>query len=171
MAAGLLRESAPDFSDPIGLLAACHGRITDNCELLQRMCDHQDGHGADHELIAASKRVLRYFDDAAPLHHADEEQDLFPALAGEADLQSLMARLQTEHAEHDAMWQSLREDLSRIAAGHASASLTTHAVPFVRATLEHVVLENQHILPRAREVLDAETLLDIGNAMAKRRRS
>ncbi len=169
MPADLLGESAPDFSDPIGLLQACHRRIADHCELLQRMCDHQDGHGADEELIAASNRVLRYFDIAAPLHHADEEQDLFPALAGEADLRSLIARLRTEHAEQDAMWQSLRGDLTRITAGQSSASLRPRAEPFVRACLEHAALENRYILPRAREYLDAETLAVIGDAMAKRR--
>ena len=36
----LLRPAAPDFSDPLGLLAACHERMLANCALLQRMLDN-----------------------------------------------------------------------------------------------------------------------------------
>jgi hemerythrin-like domain-containing protein len=170
MPSSLLGEAAPDFSDPIGLLEACHGRIEQNCALLQRMCDHQDTQGADADLAAAAQTVMRYFDIAAPLHHADEEQDLFPALAGEADLQQLIRRLQTEHAEHEMLWQTLRTDLERLVGGHAAETLRAHAQPFIAAYRQHADIENQQILTRARQVLGGTTLARIGEAMAQRRR-
>jgi len=164
-----LGEPAPDFSDPIGLLEACHSRIAENCELLQRMCDHQDAHGADDELITAAHRVMRYFDLAAPLHHADEEQDLFPALAGGADLAPLITRLQAEHDEHEALWQGLRKELMIIVAGRRSTLLRQRVEPFTKAYLEHAEIENRQILPQARQILDSNTLARIGASMARRR--
>jgi len=169
---GLLdTEVAPDFSDPIGLLEACHGRIAQHCELLQRMCEHQDTHGADPELADAAGKVLRYFDIAAPHHHADEERDLFPALAGETDLAELIAQLQAEHEQHDRLWQTLRQDLHKVTNGQVAPALRQHTNPFVEAYLQHAEIENQHILPRARSVLDTETLAAIGTAMATRRQN
>ena len=40
-------------------------------------------HGVDADAVAGARRVARYFDSAAPLHHADEELDLFPLLASD----------------------------------------------------------------------------------------
>lgn len=166
----LLGEPAPDFSDPIGLLEACHGRIAENCQLLQRMCDHQDRHGADRELIAAAQKVMRYFDLAAPLHHADEEQDLFPALAEEDHLAQLIARLQAEHAELETLWQGLREELAVVVTGRRSTQLRQRVATFVTAYLKHADIENRQILPRARELVDADTLARIGASMENRRK-
>jgi len=163
--------AAPDFSDPIGMLQACHGRIQAQCELLRRMSDYQGRHGVDQELTSAAQRVLRYFDIAAPQHHADEEQQLFPALAGNAELQSLIQRLTAEHAEHDRLWQVLRLDLQRIMGGRPSRQLHEHSEPFIQASLAHVSIENRRILPHARASLDAQTLRKIGEAMAQRRQN
>lgn len=162
-------EAAPDFSDPLGLIEACHGRIAAQCELLQKMVVHQNRHGADDELAAAARRVLRYFDMAAPLHHQDEEQDLFPALAGIADLQALIQHLAEEHQQHNALWQALREDLLKILEGRASDQLAAHSEPFIAAYLEHARIENEQILPRARKVLDVATLATLGKNMQRRR--
>jgi hemerythrin-like domain-containing protein len=165
----MLDQAAPDFSDPIGLLQACHGRIQKQCQLLRKMCAYQERHGVDDELISDARGVLRYFDIAAPLHHADEERDLFPALAGIAELQPLMQQLTREHKEHDALWHTLRRDLEEIAGGSPCGRLREHSEPFIRAQLAHIAIENESLLPRAREVLDAGSLAQIGDAMARRR--
>ena len=164
-------EAAPDFSDPIGLLEACHQRIERQCELLRNLCAYQDTHGVDPELIGATQGVLRYFDIAAPQHHADEEQDLFPALAGVAELQPLIRRLTLEHAQHEALWNTLRRDLQQISGGTACQVLREHSEPFIRAQQAHVAIENECILPRARLELHAQQLAQIGNAMARRRQA
>jgi len=165
----MLGNAAPDFSDPVGLIEACHGRIATQCELLRKMIAYQQEHGADAEMADAAKRVLRYFDVAAPLHHADEEQDLFPALQDIPELQPLIQRLQDEHAEHHALWLTLREDLLRIADGDTAEQLESNSEPFIHAYLQHAEIENTQILPRAREVLESETLARIGKAMQQRR--
>ena len=66
---------------------------------------------------------MRYFDTSAKQHHADEEQDLFPALlesmAGSDPvcLRELTAALTAEHRELEARWQDVRAVLERVIAG------------------------------------------------------
>ena len=166
----MLEQAAPDFSDPIGLLEACHRRIQNQCELLRKMCAYQERNGVDGELIDAAQGVMRSFDIAAPQHHADEEQDLFPALTGLTELQPLIRQLASQHAQHDALWNTLRRDLEQIRGGTPCRQLREHSGPFIRAHLSHVAIENERILPCARAVLDAQVLVQIGDSMARRRR-
>ena len=68
------------FEAPLEMLAACHGRIERQGETLRRLVPHVAANGSDQPAREAAQAVLRYFDRAALDHHADEEQDLFPAL-------------------------------------------------------------------------------------------
>ena len=165
----MLEQAAPDFSDPIGLLETCHRRIQDKAGVLRKMCAYQERHGVDRELISAAQGLMRYFDIAAPQHHADEEQDLFPALASLAELQPLLRRLASEHAQHDALWHTLRRDLEQIRGGTPCRQLREHSEPFIRTHLTHIAIENERILPCARELLHAQVLMQIGDSMARRR--
>ena len=75
-------HTAPDggFEVPLEMLSACHHRVERQCATLRRLVAHLATRGADADAAAAAAAVLRYFDSAAKDHHADEEQDLFPAL-------------------------------------------------------------------------------------------
>jgi len=120
-------ESAPDFDDPLGLLRACHGRILHNCKLLERLPAHLQAHGADAELRQATGKIHRYFSVAVPLHHQDEELDLFPQLARQSlKLAERVHRLRQEHVRLDGLWQSLAPLLAKpddISDGSAFAAL------------------------------------------------
>jgi len=165
----LLHDPAPDFSDPIGLLAACHQRILDHCDLLERMTDWLLQHGVDTEIQAAARRVHRYFDQAAPHHHADEEQDLFPLLLRMPDLADVLRTLQAEHTALDAHWLALEPDLLGLVDGHPADDWAEMVRGFVDAYRHHIAVENERILPAARERLAAKQLQAIGQAMAARR--
>lgn len=96
---------------PLELLSACHARIERQCATLLRLAVHLAAHGIDDEARQAATSVMRYFDLSAPNHHADEEQDLFPALlesvAG-SDAQCLRALIDGLSAEHralEALWR------------------------------------------------------------------
>ena len=52
-------ESAPDFTDPLGLLRACHQRMLDHCERLLRLADHLQDHGADSDAQQAAAATAR----------------------------------------------------------------------------------------------------------------
>jgi len=166
----VLNPTAPDFSDPLGLLAACHQRIREHCKLLDRILDWIPAHGADTEVQAAARQVLRYFETAAPHHHADEEEDLFPLLEGDAELARLIAQLRGEHGRLDAQWADLAPRLQRLSRGEVPERLAPAVDAFSAACGTHIDSEDAHILPAAQRLLDPAQLATLGHAMARRRR-
>lgn len=162
---------APDFSDPLGLLRACHGRILAHCAALERLVPHLSHHGVDAEAREAIARVHRYFATAAPHHHADEEQDLFPRLTAAApELVPLMQALEEEHEALEHHWQVLAPLLAEPEKALADRDAFAHAVSgFVAAYRAHALKENEQLLPRAAEVLSPADLRALGRRMAERR--
>jgi hypothetical protein len=71
---------AAGTDEPLEMLSACHARIQSQCATLRRLVAHLLAHGVDAEARLAAASVMRYFDTSARHHHADEEEDLFPAL-------------------------------------------------------------------------------------------
>src|SRR5512132_2903244 len=108
---------------PLEMLSACHSRIERQCATLRRLVPHVAAHGASEEARTAAANVMRYFDSSALQHHADEEEDLFPALlesmAGSdaVCLRDLTDALKADHRALDADWQRVRAALEKIAAG------------------------------------------------------
>lgn len=172
MAVDLFSDAtAPSFDDPLGLLSACHGRIERQLATLERLQRHLPENGCDADARAAALGILRYFDGAAPHHHADEEQSLFPRLAaavpGRAD--RLIAELAREHETLAANWRHLRPLLAGIAAG-ACANLSPKQVAAVRRAYDaHIAKEETELIPLAAQTFDAGTLATIGREMAARR--
>ena len=172
MATDLFSDAtAPSFDDPLGMLKACHGRIERQLATLARLQRHLPEHGCDVYARAAARRILRYFDTAAPTHHADEEASVFPRLRdaapGRAD--TLVGDLEREHAALAAMWRHLRPRLAGIAAG-ARAYLSPKEVADVRAAYAaHIAREEGELIPLAARAFDAAMLTVIGREMAARR--
>lgn len=165
----LLGETAPDFTDPLGLLAACHQRMLNHCRLLERMPAWLDEHGIDDELQHSVSSVMRYFNTAAAHHHADEEQDLFPLLVADPDLAALIDRLQLEHQSLEAHWQELADSLHLIQKKQKPPAFETTIGTFADAYRLHIEVENRNIIPVAADLLDHEQLHRLGVAMAQRR--
>lgn len=87
------------YGDVADLLLACHHRVREHLALARRIALAPPSTSIE-SIRAAATRVRRYFAEAFPYHQADEEEDLFPRLAGRtAELDETIARL---HAEHDA---------------------------------------------------------------------
>ncbi|MEJ2060030.1 MAG: hemerythrin domain-containing protein [Gammaproteobacteria bacterium] len=170
----MLWPNSPEagFDDPLAMLAACHERIARHCDTLERLAAHIEQMGIDEDARVAAAQVLKYFSTAAPDHHADEEQDLFPRLRSHPEWrqeeEDMLLRLATEHREQDAAWISLRPGLEDIAQGR----LPPQPLPvarFVELQRSHLEFENRHLLPLARRVLNVQDLRDMGHAMRARR--
>lgn len=164
-------STAPSFDDPLGMLRACHRRIERQIATLDRLQRHLPEHGCDADARAAARAIMKYFDTAAPNHHADEEASLFPrltaALPGRAD--ALIADLERDHDALAENWRKLRPLLAAIAAG-ARANLSARQVDGVRAAYEaHIAREEGELIPLAAQALDAEAFEAIGREMAARR--
>lgn len=166
----LFDREAPTFDDPVGMLRACHGRIERQLVTLARLVRHLPEHGADDSARAAARGFLRYFDNAAPNHHADEEASLFPRLLMRtSDAQALLARLQADHDRLDACWRKLRPLMAGIASGQRANMPPALAHRFDALYGEHLACENGMLLPMCSERLTREDLAAIGREMAARR--
>jgi len=168
-------EPAPGFDQPIAVLKHCHDRIRRQIGTMQRLGPHLQKHGADLEAQQAASAVLRYFSEAAPKHHADEEVDLLPALRGVADGEDAdtLARLEPEilreHQQMDVLWNMLRPALAAIAAGDDTPLPEAALGPFSEMYLAHMVKEETVIAPMARRLLAPAQIARLGEAMRARR--
>ena len=169
--------SAPTagFEVPLEMLSACHGRIERQCATLRRLVPYLAKHGAVFEARSAAANVMRYFDTSAGHHHADEEEDLFPALiesmAGSDPvcLRELIAVFTAEHRELEAHWQDIRAVLERVVAG-GNVPLSSQAVEaFVSLYERHTEREENELLPMAARLLSDDELDRVGRAMRERR--
>ena len=114
MSAPLIPE-LPGFDEPIAVLRACHERMLEHCDLLERLIAHVAEKGPDMEASSAAAKVYRYFATAARHHHEDEEQDLFPKLSQQSmKIAELVFGLRKEHQQLDALWNELAPVLRKV---------------------------------------------------------
>lgn len=171
--------SSPSASTeaPLEMLAACHGRVEQQCRTLLRLVPHLQAHGADQAARQAAQAVMRYFDTAAQDHHADEEQDLFPALlaltadsASEAPrVRALTQALLADHQRIGGLWRELRQALAAVAEAQAAELSIEQVQEFVGAYQRHIEQEEGELLPLAARLLSPADIGRIGAAMRQRR--
>ena len=162
---------SPHIDDPMALLRACHEKVTRFTTLAQRLQAHVRAHGADAQAQEAAQSVLRYFTLAAPLHHADEDENLFVALRGLGQ-PDLTARIDALQAEHDALgehWAQMRPWLQAIAHGDAQHAPEPDVDGFATRYRAHAQAEEAEVYPHA-AALSPQALRDLAEAMVARRR-
>lgn len=166
---------AVGFEVPLEMLAACHGRVQQQCETLLRLQNHLGKKGPDRAAQDAAAAVMRYFDSAARHHHEDEEVDLFPALldamAGSdaVCIRDLTDALRAEHRLLEARWQDLRRSLNRVTHGEPATLDAAMLSGFVELYDRHIQREEAELLPMAARLLSDAELDRIGRAMRARR--
>jgi pyridoxamine 5'-phosphate oxidase len=170
-----LPDTAPGFDQPIAVLKHCHDRIRKQLATMHKLTEHLARHGADEQAQQAAQAVLKYFDKAAPMHHADEEENLVPMLQsvaqGEdaATLAELVPGILQDHDEMDAMWQDLHEELSAIADASAAALTESTVRRFAERYTAHMEREENFIAPMAKRLFSAAQMAQLGEAMQVRR--
>jgi len=168
-------QAAPDFSQPIAALKACHERIRAQCDTLRRLLEHMKGNGCDGEARAAAAAIMRYFDTAARHHHADEEEDLLPRMMAAATigrgskLTRMIADIATEHRAMSREWTDLRAVLQEISAGEPTPLDPLLVDRFVKLYQSHIAVEEASVYPLAEMLLSRDDLREIGASMAERR--
>lgn len=177
-----MSSAVPGFSAPsagteapLEMLAACHSRVERQYATLRRLVPHLAAHGADEEARTAARNVMRYFDTSARQHHADEEEDLFPALiesmAGSdaVCLREMIDGLTTDHRDLETCWRRVRVVLARVAEGEAAPLPHDDVESLIGRYERHIALEESELLPMAARLLGDEELARIGRAMRARR--
>lgn len=159
------------FETPIAMLMACHDRVRQYAALTLKLAQYLQQEAPDTQAQNAASSILRYFDVAAPLHHDDEDLDLFPLLSqyGEAELKAIIASTSAEHDSLGLLWQDVRSYLIPLAAGQGGNLPLALASEFAKRYPAHADLEESYIYPSAELLLDATTLAVMGQNMANRR--
>ena len=104
--------------------------------------------------------TLKHFRTAVYEHHAEEEAELFPAVATSAAagderlrVKSMIERLTREHREIESAWARLEPGLKDVARGH-DATLDSGAVATLVATYRaHAAYEEKEFLPLSQTIL------------------
>jgi len=165
---------AASFDQPMEMLAACHDRVRRSLRLLEKIGERLEAGRVDAAVHSAARDVLRYFDQAAPHHHEDEEQHVFPRLLAldDAPLRTAVLQLQEDHLAMEAQWARLRTPLAALAEGHADGFGTdqlTLAHDFVALYRRHMKTEETLVFPAAAAGMDDDALRGMGEEMATRR--
>jgi hemerythrin-like domain-containing protein len=160
---------------PLEMLSGCHRRVERQCATLRRLVTHVAAHGADLAARTATTNVMRYFDTSAKHHHADEEEDLFPALvesmAGSdaACVRQMIEGLKADHRALETAWRHLRGALEKIAGGESVLLASYEVEAFVGLYERHIEREDSELFPMAARLLSDDDLARIGRAMRERR--
>ena len=172
--ASLTAPLSAGYEQPFAMLAACHERVQRMLRLLARLQAHVASAGADEQARHAARDVMRYFDQAAPQHHLDEERHVFPAVfaRGDPETVSVVRRLLEEHRLMEDGWQSVRQILEALASGSLDAIDDAQCAEMDRfAALydSHIDAEESVAYPCARKALDEAALAAMTDDMMRRR--
>jgi hypothetical protein len=172
------RTPAAGFDQPLELWLACHDRVRRMTGLLERLHEHMQEKGADDAAQVTATSIRRYFDEAAPRHHEDEEIDLFPLLrrllpqkdpARLPEVEAALSRLEAEHVSLGRVWQLVRPVLEAIERGEP-ATLDAEVVrAFAAGYRGHCEVEDTVVADALKLCLGDADLDALGQAMAERR--
>ncbi len=176
------RSPGAGFDEPVEMWLACHERVLRFCNLLERLRLHVAQHGADAEALQSATSIRRYFNEAAPRHHADEEADLFPRLLrwlaeppavvspdDETRTRAAIDALMAEHRSNEVLWSSLDAVLEQIERGVAAQLDAGQVEKFGRTYRHHIEVEEGVVMPAMKRAFSAADWKAIGSAMAQRR--
>lgn len=171
------RAPTAGFEAPFEMLGACHERVERMLGLLVKLQHHMSVYGWDESVASAARDVMRYFDQAAPLHHKDEEHHVFPPLlAGDdAVLRRVVQRLQQDHRDMEAAWVAARSVLTTVTRppppgwAHFSAPEEATLIGFARLYDRHLQEEDGLVYPVAQTCLTPEALQIMSADMMLRR--
>jgi len=171
------RAPAAGYEAPFQMLSACHERVQRTLTLLQRLHQHVAQHGGDEQAVQAARDVLRYFEQAAPQHHLDEERHVFPRVLalGDATLTQVVHRLQRDHLEMESTWSRVRAELQQLMDQGPLLSASwvndTQALfqHFVSLYERHIPDEEKLVFPAGERALEADALNAMAQDMMQRR--
>lgn len=158
------------LSEPLEYLLADHFRQRAVCALLRDFAVRR------HASRAEADRVVAFLSHDLPLHHADEDEDLFPALRRRAlpedELGAVLARLGEDHRRGEPMVGEIVALLSRTPADDPIRfSNEDRGVlqAYAAAEHRHLAIENAVVMTIARVRLRGADLSRISRKMKLRR--
>jgi hemerythrin-like domain-containing protein len=158
------------LDDPLGYIGADHDRQRSACRALRQLATEME---IDRRLAGA---IVAFFVRDLPLHHQDEDEDLFPLLLKrslpEDGLATLLTQLSGDHIKAAAMVVRIVETITP--AGNATTiNINRRTAGLARDYADrehrHLAIENAIVMVIARKRLKADDLLVISRSMKARR--
>lgn len=149
--------SSGSAEQPLDTFSQCHAGILAQMHSLAEL-------PALLEPAAQARRIagqmLKFFPKVVRAHHAEEEQELFPAVLSAAVkgperelVQVMMERLTAEHRQVEAMWSRLEPALTAVAKGRDTDLNASAVQRLVTTYIDHAQYEEQQFLPLAQALL------------------
>ncbi|MGC4065214.1 MAG: hemerythrin domain-containing protein [Polyangiaceae bacterium] len=157
----------------VDLLRECHQRIRQFSDLAIAIGELRDAPTS--HLVEACADVRRYFEQALPLHVADEEESLLPRLVGhDSRVDEALSVMHRQHSEHEPLLRELLGLCSRIQSSPGELegirSPLHQLATKLRGEFEsHLILEETDIFPRIGSMLSIEVQGDIIRELRARR--
>ncbi len=170
-----MRDDRSDETDAFARFDRTHRRIEEWLGVLEQaavdVANPERRYDALNDLLDA----IGFFGRGAKRHHDDEEQTLFPRLAGVAELAPLVAALHAEHVEHQAAFDALRQMVDSFNPDEGPSRADEARLPGLVARLvslyrSHIQREDAELFPAARAALPVGAAEEMGREMIARRR-
>lgn len=170
------RSPGVGYEAPFEMLEACHERVKRMLSLLQRARAHGREHGCDESFSSAIKDVIRYFDNAAPQHHMDEELHIFPVVLAinDDELTDIVHRLQSEHKKMETLWAAIRVLLTLVTKFRPDKPVFTEEESalldaFSHIYDQHIADEECRVYPAGNKTISSDSLALMAEDMMRRR--
>jgi hemerythrin-like domain-containing protein len=169
------RTPGAGFDEPVEMWLACHERVRRFTLLMGRLAEHLRGNGYDEDAQVTATSIRRYFNEAAPRHHEDEEVDMFPRLrkrlAADANptVSDVVDQVEADHLEMAGLWKRLDATLAEIQRGKPAELDPSLIDRFATLYHHHIDAEERVLLPAMKRVFSKSDWQAIGRAMAERR--
>jgi hypothetical protein len=139
----------------------CHAGIVARLAELGRLPALAAAAAQARSIAADAKAFVR---DVVLTHHADEEQELFPAVVAGAQhgdeldkVQAIVGRLTREHRHIEAAWHELEPVMRDLAAGRDTVLEARRLAAFVAEYKAHADYEEKVFLPLASTILGRDS--------------
>lgn len=156
--------------NPLEMISREHREHLVLCDKLEEIADSLPNN-IDRHACSCAARALQ---DRVRVHHVIEEEGLFPLLStragNDAEFMRSLQRLQDEHQTDEGYCDEVLELLTTLSNGNKLKNADA-AGYLLRGLFEcmrrHIAFEEEHVLPKAKEILDGSDLKTLALHMAK----
>lgn len=169
-------KSGEGLDDPFEFLLACHARMRHFTALARNLAS-AGAEVSPADIVETAAAIARFFEVAAPLHMADEEESLHPLVRRYLPEPGVDAALRDVEAQHIPIEATVR-DLTRLcvamrdvpaAFGNLRADLASRATELQGLWDLHLPLEEAQLFAPLRAVLPEADRAQLLEAMRVRR--
>lgn len=150
-----------DIDAPLPAFAQCHAGILETLRAAEELPDLLSAAARARKLTV---ELLEMFDQVVIPHHADEENELFPAVLRSAQVgaerervQGMVAHLVREHRKVEKIWKHVEPAVRTAARGGDIFVDTEQLRELVQTYLAHARYEEGEFLPLAQEILGRDS--------------